>query len=71
LRGRPDLFGRTLRATEIGLADEIAAAASMVQGQAAEGTPVVLVRGLAELLSKGPARTAKSLIRARENDLFL
>lgn len=71
LRGKPDLFGRTLRATEIGLADEIAAAASMVQGQAAEGTPVVLVRGLAKLLSKGPPRAASSLIRPRENDLFL
>jgi coenzyme F420-0:L-glutamate ligase/coenzyme F420-1:gamma-L-glutamate ligase len=71
LRGQPDLFGRTLRATEIGLADEIAAAASLVQGQAAEGTPVVLLRGLAALLAKGPARNAASLIRARENDLFL
>jgi coenzyme F420-0:L-glutamate ligase/coenzyme F420-1:gamma-L-glutamate ligase len=71
LRGKPDMFGRTLRATEIGLADEIAAAASMVQGQAAEATPVVLVRGLAELLAKGPARKAQALIRSRENDLFL
>ena len=70
-RGQPDLFGRTLRATEIGLADEIAAAASMVQGQAAEGTPVVLVRGLADLLAQGPARSAAALIRARDNDLFL
>ena len=71
LRGQPDLFGRTLRATEIGLADEIAAAASMVQGQAAEGTPVVLVRGIPSLLTAGPARDASALIRARENDLFL
>jgi coenzyme F420-0:L-glutamate ligase/coenzyme F420-1:gamma-L-glutamate ligase len=71
LRGQPDMFGRTLRATEIGLADEIAAAASMVQGQAAEATPVVLVRGLAEILAKGPVRDAQTLIRPRENDLFL
>lgn len=71
LRGQPDMFGRTLRATEIGLADEIAAAASMVQGQAAEATPVVLVRGLAELLTKGPVRDAQALIRSREQDLFL
>ena len=62
---------RTLRATEIGLADEIAAAASMVQGQAAEATPVVLVRGVAEILAKGPVRNAQALIRSRENDLFL
>ena len=71
LRGQPDLFGRILRASEIGLADEIAAAASLVQGQAAEGTPVVLVRGLADLIAAAPARNANALIRARENDLFL
>src|SRR5206468_87295 len=39
LRGLPDLNGRPLRATEIGFADELAAAASLVMGQAAEGTP--------------------------------
>ena len=46
LRGTPDLFGRELRSTEVGIADEIAAAASMLMGQAGEGTPVVLLRGL-------------------------
>lgn len=45
LRGRPDLFGYTLRITQVGVADELAAAASLVMGQAAEGNPVVLVRG--------------------------
>jgi len=44
-RGETDLFGRVLQATVIGVADEIAAAASLVIGEAAEGTPVVLVRG--------------------------
>jgi coenzyme F420-0:L-glutamate ligase/coenzyme F420-1:gamma-L-glutamate ligase len=44
-RGEPDLFGRTLQATVIGVADEIAAAASLVVGEAAEGTPVAIVRG--------------------------
>ena len=47
LRGRPDLFGRTLEVSVIGFADEIAAAASLLMGQADEGRPVVLVRGLA------------------------
>ncbi|MEJ0018591.1 MAG: coenzyme F420-0:L-glutamate ligase [Acetobacteraceae bacterium] len=47
LRGQPDLFGRTLEVSIIGFADEIAAAASLLQGQAAEAQPVVLVRGLA------------------------
>ena len=39
LRGQPDLTGRPLQITEVGTADEIAAAASLLMGQAAEGTP--------------------------------
>lgn len=46
LRGEPDLFGTPLLHTDVGFADQIAAAASLVMGQAAEGCPVVLVRGL-------------------------
>jgi coenzyme F420-0:L-glutamate ligase/coenzyme F420-1:gamma-L-glutamate ligase len=67
LRGRPDLFGRKLRATQVGIADEIAAAASLLMGQADEGTPVVLLRGLA---LPGAEGSADDLIRARELDLF-
>jgi coenzyme F420-0:L-glutamate ligase/coenzyme F420-1:gamma-L-glutamate ligase len=67
LRGRPDLFGRTLRSTQVGLADEIAAAASLLMGQADEGTPVVLLRGLKLPDADG---SAADLIRARELDLF-
>ncbi len=67
LRGRPDRRGRELRVTEIGLADEIAAAASAVMGQADEGRPVVIVRGLAQAAGDGSAR---DLVRAREFDLF-
>jgi coenzyme F420-0:L-glutamate ligase/coenzyme F420-1:gamma-L-glutamate ligase len=67
LRGRPDLFGRALRSTQVGLADEIAAAASLLMGQADEGTPVVLVRGL-DL--PGADGSADDLLRARERDLF-
>lgn len=67
LAGVPDLFGRKLRTTEVGLADEIAAAASLLMGQAGEGTPVVLLRGL-----KLPGRdgSAAELIRPRDIDLF-
>jgi coenzyme F420-0:L-glutamate ligase/coenzyme F420-1:gamma-L-glutamate ligase len=43
--GEPDLFGRALEVTEVAVADELAAAASFVMGQAAEGCPVVLIRG--------------------------
>lgn len=67
LRGRPDLYGRTLETSELGLADEIAAAASLVMGQAAEGTPAVLVRGLALPDSAG---SAADLVRPRAVDLF-
>jgi coenzyme F420-0:L-glutamate ligase / coenzyme F420-1:gamma-L-glutamate ligase len=45
-RGRPDLYGYALQHTEIGLADMIASAATLAMGQAAEGIPSVLVRGV-------------------------
>jgi coenzyme F420-0:L-glutamate ligase / coenzyme F420-1:gamma-L-glutamate ligase len=67
LRGTPDLFGRALETTEVGLADELAAAASLVMGQAGEGRPVVLARGLGYGRRSG---TAQELIRPREKDLF-
>jgi coenzyme F420-0:L-glutamate ligase/coenzyme F420-1:gamma-L-glutamate ligase len=67
LRGMPDLFGRELRATEIGVGDEIAAAASMLMGQAGEGTPAVLLRGLKLPSADG---SANDLIRPRDRDLF-
>ena len=66
-RGEIDLFGYRLRVTEIGAADELAAAASLVMGQVAEGTPVIHVRGFPYAL-----REAKlgELIRPKEKDLF-
>jgi len=67
LRGKPDLFGRTLRSTQVGIADEIAASASLLMGQADEGTPVVVLRGLNLPDADG---SADDLIRARELDLF-
>jgi len=67
LRGRPDLFGRTLEVSVIGFADEVAAAASLVMGQADEAAPVVLIRGLRW---SAPESTAASLIRPSNEDLF-
>jgi coenzyme F420-0:L-glutamate ligase/coenzyme F420-1:gamma-L-glutamate ligase len=67
LRGNPDLFGQTLQTTVVGFADEVAAAASVVMGQAAEGMPVVLVRGLSW---SAPASAAHTLVRPPEEDLF-
>ena len=43
--GEKDLYGRELETTEIATADELAAAASLIMGQADEGLPVVLIRG--------------------------
>ncbi len=67
LRGRPDLSGRLLEVTEVGLADEIASAASLLMGQANEGRPVVLVRGLRWA---APARPASAIARPAAEDLF-
>jgi coenzyme F420-0:L-glutamate ligase / coenzyme F420-1:gamma-L-glutamate ligase len=67
LRGQPDLFGFTLRITQVGVADELAAAASLMMGQAAEGTPVIHVRGFPYPLGAG---SLQELLRPREHDLF-
>jgi coenzyme F420-0:L-glutamate ligase/coenzyme F420-1:gamma-L-glutamate ligase len=67
LRGRPDLFGHELRVTETGFADEIASAASLLMGQAAEATPAVLVSGLSWSAASMPAN---ALLRPPEEDLF-
>ncbi len=67
LRGEPDLFDYHLRVTTVGAADELAAGASLMMGQAAEGTPVVLARGFPYDLREGKLA---ELIRPKELDLF-
>jgi len=67
LRGTPDLFDRTLHVTVVGHADEIAAAASLLMGQAREGQPAVLVRGLRW---DAPNSPASELARPESEDLF-
>lgn len=67
LRGEPDLFGYQLQVTEIGAADELAAAASLLMGQADEGRPVIHVRGFPYPLREG---SFNELPREREKDLF-
>jgi coenzyme F420-0:L-glutamate ligase/coenzyme F420-1:gamma-L-glutamate ligase len=68
LRGVPDLFGRKLQITTVGFADQLAAAASLVTGQADEGLPVVLVRGL--LYGRSEDASAHDLLRPPGSDLF-
>ncbi len=67
LRGVPDLFGRKLQSTEVAVADELAAAASLLMGQAGEGCPVVLARGFPYALREG---RGSELLRPRQLDLF-
>ena len=67
LRGQLDLFGRKLEVSIIGFADEIAAAASLLQGQAAEAQPVVVLRGLTWT---APDTPVAEVIRPAEEDLF-
>lgn len=67
LRGQPDLFGRPLKISLQGLADEIASAANLVSGEGAEGLPVVLLRGLRFTPADG---SAADLVRPPELDLF-
>ena len=68
LRGQPDLFGYQLQYTTVGFADQIVAAASLMMGQASEGRPVVLVRGLA--YTRDEDASTGQILRLREMDLF-
>jgi coenzyme F420-0:L-glutamate ligase/coenzyme F420-1:gamma-L-glutamate ligase len=67
-RGESDLFGRELKATVIGVADEIAAAASLVIGEAAEGTPAAIVRGA--VYDADEDGGIGELLRPLDKDLF-
>ena len=67
LRGVSDLFGYSLRVTQVAAADELAAAASLMMGQAAESTPAVHVRGFPYPLREG---SLQELIRPAEMDMF-
>lgn len=65
--GAPDLFGRKLEITEVAIADELAAAASFLMGQADEASPAVLIRGARYRRSEQGSR---ALIRPKHMDLF-
>ena len=67
MRGRPDLFGRALRVTETGFADEVAAGATLLMGQSNEARPVALVHGVGW---SGQSSSSRALLRPLEEDLF-
>ena len=67
LRGKEDLFGFQLKITQVAAADELAAGASLIMGQASEKTPVVFVHGFPYSLRES---SLDELIRPKEQDLF-
>jgi coenzyme F420-0:L-glutamate ligase/coenzyme F420-1:gamma-L-glutamate ligase len=66
-RWEPDREGRPLEVTEVAIGDALAAAAGLVMGEAAEGVPVAIIRGV---VWAAPARNGRALIRPVEKDLF-
>lgn len=66
-RGDTDMFGRVLEVTEPAVGDEIASAACLVMGEAAEGIPAVIVRGFG---FQAKDVSAKVMVRAKNEDLF-
>ncbi|MGB9979216.1 coenzyme F420-0:L-glutamate ligase [Methanobacterium sp.] len=70
-KGEKDLYGRELQTTSIAVADELASAASILMGQADEGIPVVIIRGVDYVKKlKNNNATANDLIRPKKYDIF-
>lgn len=69
-RGQQDMFGRTLQATIVAVADAIAAFAVLAMGEGAEGTPVAVVRGAGRWVTAEDGSGAAAIMRPAEGDLF-
>jgi coenzyme F420-0:L-glutamate ligase/coenzyme F420-1:gamma-L-glutamate ligase len=69
-RGETDLFGRTLQATLVAVADSLAAAAVLVMGEGAEGVPAAIVRGAERFVSEADGPGAVAGLRPLNEDLF-
>ena len=70
-KGEKDLYGRELQTTSIAVADELASTASILMGQADEGIPVVIIRGVSYVNAlENNNATAKDLIRPKKYDVF-
>ncbi|MEM3696465.1 MAG: coenzyme F420-0:L-glutamate ligase [Candidatus Bathyarchaeia archaeon] len=69
-RGKRDLFGQILKVKNVAIADEIAAAAELLMGQADEATPVVIFKGLNNIVQFCENCSANELQISREEDLF-
>ena len=69
IRGHSDRYGRSLQVTQLAVADQLCATATLVCGEAAEGIPAVIVRGVpSQYLSA--SRNARALVRPLSQDLF-
>ncbi len=70
-KGEKDLYDRELQTTSIAVADELASAASILMGQADEGIPIVIIRGVSYVQSlRNNKGTSKDLIRPKKYDVF-
>jgi coenzyme F420-0:L-glutamate ligase / coenzyme F420-1:gamma-L-glutamate ligase len=67
LRGKPDTAGRTMRATVVAVADEIASTAELASGKTS-GRPLVLVRGAT--LPRGEGSVQRDVVMPLDVDLF-
>jgi len=67
LRGGVDMFGRELKVAMVNRADSLAATATLLMGETVEGTPAVLVRGMAPI---DTTQTTADMMRPLAEDLF-
>ena len=69
-RGTRDLFGQVLKVKNVAVLDEVAAAAELLMGQGKEARPVVVFRGLSDVVDVCEECSARDLQISREEDLF-
>jgi coenzyme F420-0:L-glutamate ligase/coenzyme F420-1:gamma-L-glutamate ligase len=69
-RKKKDLFGLTLKVKNIAIVDEIAAAAELLMGQGTEKTPVIILKGLKNIVSFCNKCAASDLFISNDEDLF-
>ncbi len=69
-RGQTDMFGRTLQATVVAVADALAAFAVLAMGEGAEGTPVAVLRGASRWITRGDGEGAAGIMRPVAGDMF-
>jgi coenzyme F420-0:L-glutamate ligase/coenzyme F420-1:gamma-L-glutamate ligase len=69
-RGKKDLFGYRLKVKNVAILDEVAASAELLMGQAEEARPVVIFRGLNDIVEFSEKCSINELLISREEDLF-